>query len=267
VNGTFSIPDPYQPGNSVVHQLDAPTKLLLALGFIFTTAAMPEKAWRVYPILLVLTVCTAFLGGIRLISLLKRSLLALPFLLAALPILFTLPGDAYLTLSLGKLSIPLSAPGVTRFLAICMKSWLCVQAAALLTATTPMTRLLGALGELGAPKVLVAAAALMWRYLFVISEEAARLIRARFSRSAQFPTHRSGGTIVWRAKVTGGMAGSLFLRSLERSERVYDAMRSRGYDGKIRSLPAVKKEKRDTLTLAMGGVLFLCLLLLGVLWK
>jgi cobalt/nickel transport system permease protein len=32
------------------------------------------------------------------------------------------------------------------------------------------------------------------------------------------------------------MVGSLFLRSLERSERVYAAMLSRGYDGELRTL-------------------------------
>jgi cobalt/nickel transport system permease protein len=32
------------------------------------------------------------------------------------------------------------------------------------------------------------------------------------------------------------MAGGLFLRSIERSERIYDAMVARGYDGEVRSL-------------------------------
>ena len=263
----FSIPDPYLPGSSIVHQLDAKTKLLLALGFIFTTAAMPERAREVYAVLLLVTLSTAYLANIRIITLLKRSLFAFPFILAALPVLFTLPGDSYLTFPLGKYSLAVSTSGLNRFLAICLKTWLCVQAATLLTATTQMPRLLAALGALHVPKVLVAAAALMWRYLFVISEEAVRLMRARASRSAQFAGHRSGGSILWRAKVTGGMAGSLFLRSLERSEKVYNAMRSRGYDGKIRTLPAVKAERGTSLTLIMGGILFICLLLLGILWK
>jgi len=267
VSSNLSISDPYQPGNSVVHRLDAQTKLYLTLGYLFTTATMPEKAWKVYPVLLILLACTAFLARIRLSSLIKRSLLAFPFLLAALPVLFTLPGDPYLTLSWSKFSIAVSEPGVNRFLAIGTKMWLCIQAAALLTATTPMTRLLAGLAALRVPKVLVAAAALMWRYLFVISEEAVRLIRARSSRSARLPEERGGGSIAWRARVTGGMAGSLFLRSLERSERVYNAMRSRGYDGKIRTLPATQTEKCAPLTLVMGVFLFACLLLLGTLWQ
>jgi cobalt/nickel transport system permease protein len=33
------------------------------------------------------------------------------------------------------------------------------------------------------------------------------------------------------------MAGSLFLRAFERSDRIYVAMLSRGYDGEVRSVP------------------------------
>jgi len=79
----------------------------------------------------------------------------------------------------------------------------------------------------------------MWHYLFIIGEEAQRMLRARSSRSgiSRIPSARSGGTALWRARVTGEMAGSLFLRSLERSDRVYHAMLARGYNGEIRSLP------------------------------
>ena len=49
-------------------------------------------------------------------------------------------------------------------------------------------------------------------------------------------THSHGGSIRWRAKVTGQMVGSLFVRSMERSERVFAAMQSRGYAGEQRFL-------------------------------
>ncbi len=59
----------------------------------------------------------------------------------------------------------------------------------------------------------------MYRYLAVLSDEASRLVRARASRSADLTGH-GGGSIRWRAGVVGGMVGSLFIRSYERSERV-----------------------------------------------
>ena len=74
----------------------------------------------------------------------------------------------------------------------------------------------------------------MYRYLSVIGEEALRLLRARDSRSVRVGRH-SGGSLLWRAQVLGNMVGSLFLRSYERRERVFDAMTARGYDGELRS--------------------------------
>jgi cobalt/nickel transport system permease protein len=75
----------------------------------------------------------------------------------------------------------------------------------------------------------------MYRYLAVLAGEASRLNRARESRSAVVEG-RGGGGLRWRASVVGGMVGSLFLRSYERSERVYAAMQARGFDGEFRSM-------------------------------
>ena len=82
---------------------------------------------------------------------------------------------------------------------------------------------------------MVAIISFMYRYLAVLSDEATRMSRARASRSAQ-PDGKGGGSIVWRARVTGSMVGSLFLRSYERSERIYAAMQARGFEGEFRHL-------------------------------
>jgi cobalt/nickel transport system permease protein len=58
------------------------------------------------------------------------------------------------------------------------------------------------------------------------------------------------------------MAGNLFLRAFERSDRIYNAMLSRGYDGEIRStpLPRLDSSQLAIMTAALVG-LFLLLLL------
>ncbi len=98
----------------------------------------------------------------------------------------------------------------------------------------------------------------MWRYLFVISDEAARLLRARSSRSGS-SSRGAGGSLLWRARVTGGMAGSLFLRSLERSDRVYAAMISRGYTGEPASAPSAPLTRSERWILALGAILLVIL--------
>jgi cobalt/nickel transport system permease protein len=233
--------DPYKSVDSPVHRLAPRVKLLIALAFIVATALMPTGAWPVYVLLLSATLSVAVLSELRLSFLLKRSALALPFALAAVTVIFTTPGAAWFQASLGPWLITATGPGVVRFLSIVIKSWLSVQAAILLSATTSFPDLLVAMRAVHIPRLLVAIFAMMWRYLFVLSDEALRLMRARDARSASDGAidgahRRSGGSLAWRGKVTGGMAGSLFVRSLERGERIHAAMTARGYDGEVRTL-------------------------------
>jgi cobalt/nickel transport system permease protein len=102
----------------------------------------------------------------------------------------------------------------------------------------------------------------MWRYLFVLVDEALRLMRARAARSGDsgISGSRKGGSVVWRGRVTGGMAGSLFLRGIERSDRIYMAMLSRGYDGEVRTLPLPALKTSHLAILAASLLLFLLLL-------
>ncbi len=150
-----------------------------------------------------------------------------------------------------------------RFVSIAVKSWLSVQMAIVLASTTAFPDLLGAMRSLRVPRLLVTVIGLMWRYLFVLVDEVMRLMRARESRSGHpaEPAGRIGGSLAWRGKVTGGMAGNLMLRSFDRSERIYAAMASRGYDGEVRGLPRPPVPPLAWAVLA-GGLLFLMLILL-----
>lgn len=92
-----------------------------------------------------------------------------------------------------------------------------------------------------------------------------RLMRAREARSAALPGLKSGGTVFWRARITGNMAGQLFLRSYERSDRIYNAMLARGYRGQLRTLRAHVLTRRDWLILGLALSLLLFLQLLACL--
>ncbi len=119
--------------------------------------------------------------------------------------------------------------------------------AILLTATTPFPDLIHALRHLRLPQPLVATLSFMYRYLFVLSDEATRLLRARRARSATQPGRKSGGSLLWRARVAGNMVGQLFLRSLERGDRVYQAMLARGYTGHLYTLNPHVMQRQDWL--------------------
>jgi cobalt/nickel transport system permease protein len=182
---------------------------------------------------LVIASTTAQLGPLRLA---RGAVVAAPFLLVALPLVFLRPGEPIGGLELGPVQLTISGEGLRTFLTIAMKSWLSVQVALLLTYTTPFHDLLDALRELRVPRILVAIIGFMYRYLAVVGNEAHRLTRARASRSAEASGRRGGGSVRWRARVTGQMVGSLFLRSYGRSERIYDAMIARGFEGTFRHM-------------------------------
>jgi cobalt/nickel transport system permease protein len=256
--------DPYQARSSPVHRLDARVKLILALAFILTSALVPPGTWSILILLLAGVWSAAVLAYLDPGYLITRAFLALPFVLAALPLLLTVPGEAVLPFQIGSFQGAVTGPGLERFISISLKSWISIQAAILLTATTTFPDLLQALRAIRIPRLLVAVVGLMWRYLFVLADEALRLARAREARSSAGGSSRarSGGTIGWRARVTGGMAGNLFVRSIERSDRIYLAMIARGYDGEIRGLPLRRMTGRQRAILAAGlGTLFLIMVL------
>ena len=197
----------------------------------------------------------AAVSGVGIVRVFLRSLIALPFILIALPTVFTKPGDPLYDLSLGLFTLTATMEGVEFFLSVLVKSWVSVTAAVILTSTTPALGLLSALRSLKLPEILVAVVMLMYRYLFVLVEEAQRMLRARAARSATLGSG-SGGSLVWRARSAGGMAGSLFVRTLDRSERIYMAMLARGYDGEIRQQNTVPLRRIAVVQLILPIALF-----------
>lgn len=253
--------DPYRPHPSPIHALDARVKLLLVVAFILACSLAPVGTWPVYILLFTLILVVVILSELGVGYVLKRSVLALPFMLAALPLLFTVQGNPLARFSLGPVALVLSQEGLVRFLSIALNSWLSGVAAIVLASSTTFPDLLAAMRALHVPRLLVAIFGLMWRYLFVLVDEVLRLQRARASRSGQQdqPGLKPGGSIAWRARVAGGMAGNLFLRGLERSDRIYLAMASRGYDGEVRTFSHPPLRPLDWAAL-LGGVFLLAVL-------
>ena len=247
--------DRYLEGRSWFHSADARIKLVMALGFIFATTSIPPGKWIGFAAMLALVWLAASISRVGLLRVFLRSLVAIPFILIALPTVFTKPGIPLFELNLALFTLTGTQEGLDFFISVLLKSWASVTAAVVLTATTPPLRLLEALRALRVPAILVAIVMLMYRYLFVLVDEAQSLLRARTARSAAIGPN-SGGSLVWRAKSAGGMAGSLFIRTLDRSERIYMAMLARGYDGTLRQSRVDSIERGPILLLVASLCLF-----------
>lgn len=211
---------------------------MLAIGFILVVGLLPVAGWVALAVAWLATVIASWSARLGPLRAARQAFIAVPFMLVAAPLVFTRGGPSLGVLDLGPVELTISAEGLALFLTIALKSWISVQAALLLTYTTPFHDLVDGLRALRLPRIMVAIISFMYRYLGVLSAEASRMNRARASRSAAVDDRRSGGTVRWRAGVTGSMVGSLFLRSYERSERVYAAMQARGFDGELRYLPS-----------------------------
>ena len=255
--------DQYQFTQSRIHELDPRVKVLITVLFILSNALLPDGSWPAFALAWLFLLLGNDQSGLGLGFTLKRSIVALPFALVAVSAIFSPHGSPLANWDLGFITLIPTDQGLIRFFSIMVRSWLSVQMAILLVATTQFPDLLHALEHLRLPHTLTTIIAFLFRYLFVLTNEVFRILRAREARSASLPGVRGGGTLPWRIKTTGSMAGQLFLRSYERSDRIYQAMISRGYAGQIRTLNPHQMERGDWLFLLLSSFLLVIIQIVG----
>lgn len=246
--------DQYSDLDSFVHRLDPRTKALVVLAFVLVVMATPPTAWPSFALGTILIAGLILLARLPPLYVLKRSAVVVPFvLMIALSLPFFEGGQVAGSYNVGQWQISVTYEGLLVLWNVVVKSWLSALSLILLSATTPFARLLKGLERLGVPRVMVMILSFMYRYIFVLVDEAMRLGRARESRNL-------GGGLLWRARTLGNMIGTLFLRSYERAERVYQAMLARGFDGEIKTLSELRFGRAD---LCFGIICSLCL---AIIW-
>ena len=189
---------------SPMHRLPAALKLGVALVIVVATVLAPVQ-WRAWFIGVAgLLVLAALLSRLPLFFLFKRLLVLSPFVLGVVLV------NAF------------QPVGRVNWLAVALKSVLCLLTVILVSNTTPFGQILRVLKSIRVPALLITTIALMHRYLFVLADEVERMRRARASR-----TFTRGRKFHWHTLAT--VVGQLFIRASERAERIYDAMCARGW--------------------------------------
>ena len=163
----------------------------------------------------------ARVAGLPLPTLARRLVIELPFLLFA--VFLPLVGQGERVEVLG---VSLAVEGLWAAWNIVAKGTIGVATSVILAATTPVPELLRGLERLRLPAAFTTVAGFMVRYLDVITDEVRRMRIARISRGHD-------PRWIWQARAVAATAGTLFIRSYERGERVYLAMVSRGYAGSM----------------------------------
>jgi cobalt/nickel transport system permease protein len=222
--------------NTAVHRLHPGVKVISCVLFTATVISFDRYSLgRLCPCLFYPCILIA-LGELPPALLLKRTLLALPFcLFAGLSNLILERGAAF---SMGKLPVTF---GFLSFWALILRTLLCVAAVLILIATTPWTALAAQLRRFHVPAVFVTLLELCYRYIGVLIVESDSMYTAY--------KLRSGNIKGVALSHMGSFVGHLFLRSVVRAERVYAAMKCRGYSMKTPPVSASPLKGADTVFL------------------
>ncbi len=231
--------------------LDPRAKIALTLAAVLGVAAVSRPS-ALLPHL-ALAALAALLARLPPRWLAGRLALVLPFAaVVGLVLPFTTPGAALVTADWGAFRLVLTREGLERAGVLTARALLAATFALALVASTPFPRLLAGMRRLGVPALLVVVLAFLYRYLYVLVDEAMRVRRAAAVRGYGRRARLAGA---------GGMLGTLVLRSYERAERVYLAMKARGFDGVVRTLDPLRFRGRDAAALFAGLALVLAAVL------
>ena len=192
--------------SSPLHARDARAKLGALVAFLAVVSSTPPEAQWTFAADAVLLAVVIAIGRLPVRGLMARAALVLPFS-ATFALLTWWSGDP------------------KRAIALAEKSFLSGLAALVLIASTPLAELLRGLGSLGVPRPLILVVQFLYRYLFVISEQAQHMRLAACCRRGLGRARRS------RFHAAAGAIGVLFARSWERADGIYRAMLARGFSG------------------------------------
>ncbi len=237
--------DALAAGDSTLHRIDARAKVIVAVVFIVCVvsfgrhAVVPLLPFFAFPILMVAG------AGLPAAYVARKVALVLPFALAV-----ALPNpwfDREIVARIGGVAL---TGGWVSFASILLRSLLAAAAAVVLVATTGFPAICGALERMGMPRPFAVQLLFLYRYLTVLGDEAMRMKTARELRACGRPLS---------PRVFALLAGNLLLRTWERAERIYMAMRARGFDGEFRARRGASFGWRDGLFVALWCALAIAL--------
>ena len=236
--------DTLAAGNSPLHRIDPRVKLITTIAFIAAVVSFNKYAvtdlipFFCFPIILIIS------GGLPAGYIFKKVLLISPF--AVLVGIFNPVFDSSIMYHIGSVGI---SGGWVSFASILLRFILTVTSALALVALTGFNSVCLALERFSVPKPFIVQLMFLYRYMFVLTEELERMVRARAARSF------SGQGMHFKTFVS--IIGHLLLRTLDRAERVYRAMCCRGFDGHIRIMKSLSINFKDVVFTTIWVMFFI----------
>lgn len=215
----------HSEGASSLHRLDTRIKIVCAVAAVFCIVLLSH--WEMA--LFFFAGCTGLALWSResMKNYLKRLLFPI-IIIVFVSIIQPFTYGSTVVAVVPGLMFPIYQQGIIFGILIFTRCLAAVAVLNLLILVTPITTVMDSLSWFRVPSVIIDTMTLMFRYIFVLSEESTRMYRAQESRCG----HSRSVSYLKKVRNFGSIAGALIMRSFDRAIKVGDAMASRGYNGK-----------------------------------
>ena len=254
------------PGNTIVHRLDARTKLILVIVYI--AALFTAVDWFSYALMFAVTAACVALSKIKLGTILKglKPLIFIIVLTGVLNLFYTTGGKVLVDWWI----FTITTEGIKRAFLMIVRIMMLITGTFLLTYTTSPIALTDGLeillGPLKKIKVPVHEMSMMMsmalRFIPTLIEETDKIMSAQKARGADFET----GKLTDRAKALLPLLVPLFVSSFRRADELAVAMESRCYhggEGRTR-MKQLHMHRRDWLALLLGALVLAATIVMNV---
>ncbi len=212
--------------SSFFHTWDPRVKIATLFAFCFVVVSLDALGTCLAALLI--SILAVFFSHTPWIRVQKRLVALSGFLTMFLVIMpFTSPAVEQETILLFPLlsTLPFHMYGLLTAVLICLKACSVALLMEPMFGTSSLTISLQALQQIGVPSPIIQMLLLTHRFIYLFQQEAHRMHRSMKLRGFSPKTNMATMCI------TGNFLGMLFIRSYERTQHVYEAMLSRGYNG------------------------------------
>lgn len=245
IEKTLYLLEAIEINNSIeVPKFDPRASIICVIIFIGVIISIPVgrvdiTVWfALYPII------ASPIFGLQFSKIFLQSLLVLPFVLFIA--IFNPLIDKNVVFYVGNVGV---TEGWLSFSGLILRSLLCMQAILIMIRSMGYLGVIRGMERLGLPKFLSAPLFMIFRYMRVLLEEALTMRRAVASRGF--------GKKHLSLRLWGILIGQLFIRSIDRAERINRAMLARGFKGTLPTFSRLNPWRtKDTVYLVSWCLVF-----------
>ena len=251
------ISEDFAKRDGLLQSIDPRVKLISAI--VLVVAVSLTRDIRVLFASYLFILLFAYLSRIEVLFFIKRVWVFVPIFagIIVLPILFNvfMAGDSLVTVAtlgtgahLGPIVLPstiyITRQGAMFAITFILRVATCVSIAVLLFLTTQRDVLFKSLRSLRVPKVYVLTLDMCYRYIFLLMDTVRDFFTAKKSRTIRSLSVRD------EQRWVAGRVGYMLVKSLDMSNKVHDAMVSRGFNGDVKLMHDYAVHKRDYAAIA-----------------